>query len=567
MTDSLKKTATKIVNIYTLLLMVVFPLFMTDSYYNIQQSKLYFYLYSTILATVLVVLCMLYGKVTGKWEDGTVVAANAGKAAGKAAANAAGKHEEAAKAPLWRRFCAAMRPGDWFALLFAGAVVLSTVCSEWKYEAFWGNMGRNQGCFILLWYVVTYFLISRFYKVRKWHIDLFVAAGLVVCVWGVLDCYWKSPLGWQILHEHGNEKAFDFSSTFGNVNVLTAAEGMYLMAASAMFIGERKPVRSVFYYVAACAAFMGLVCGCSDNALISVAAAICFLPFFSFGSMEGIVRYAALLPGYLAGMLFAGWIGHMEGQRVVIRWKWGELLVWSMEKPDSVRLAFIAALLLFGVLAVVYMVYRRKSAGAAAADNVNGGTQWKAAKPLRTLWALLGVLAACALIWVFYDANHGGHPELYAPYRKILILNDAWGTHRGYNWSLAMKYFRDFPLIKKLVGSGPETYGIFTHVYDHYAMIEMFQETYDSPHNEWLQYLFTTGILGFVGYYGMVKCALWNGFGIGKKKNTDEKWLCGAAMCYALMAYSLQSFVNISIPVIVPMVIMVIGVCASIDRE
>ena len=535
--------------------MTVFPLFMTDSYYNIQKSKLYFYLYSTIAVTVLVLLCVLFGKKPDKAEK-------------------TGKR---------------MKPGDCFALLFAGTVILSTAFSEWKYEAFWGNMGRNQGCFILFWYVVTYFLISRFYKVRRWHLDLFVAAGLIVCVWGILDCFWKSPIGWQVLHEGGNEKAYDFSSTFGNVNVLTAAEGMYLMAASALFIGERKQitaqaavsagdtdvkekgaavstVRSIFYYIAACAAFMGLVCGCSDNALISVAAAVCFLPFFAFGSMQGIVRYAALLPGYFGTMLLTGHIGHKEGQRVVIRWKWGELLEMSMEKPETVQKLFYAALILFIVLFAVYMLLRKKLGSSIEGTSVTG-TPWKAAKPLRIFWALLGVLAACAVLWVFYDANHGGHPELYEPYRRILILNDSWGTHRGYNWRLAMKYFRDFPFVKKLLGSGPETYGIFTHVYDHYAMLDMFNETYDSPHNEWLQYLFTTGILGFAGYYGMVKCALWNGFGIGKKKNTDEKWLCGAAICYALMVYSLQSFVNISIPVIVPMVIMTIGVAASIDRE
>ena len=158
----------------------------------------------------------------------------------------------------------------------------------------------------------------------------------MVCVWGVLDCFWKSPIGWQLERGAVNEKALDFSSTIGNVNVLTAVEGMYLMAASAMFIGaertsdlidgatsKAKPIyaaRLALYYITACAAFMGLVCGCSDNALISAAAAVCFLPFLAFRSMKGIVRYAALLAGYIGTMLLTGYIGHREGQKVVIRW-------------------------------------------------------------------------------------------------------------------------------------------------------------------------------------------------------------------------------------------------------
>jgi O-antigen ligase len=102
----------------------------------------------------------------------------------------------------------------------------------------------------------------------------------------------------------------------------------------------------------------------------------------------------------------------------------------------------------------------------------------------------------------------------------------------------------------------------------------MFEETYDSPHNEWLQYLFTTGILGFVGYYGMVKCALWSGFGIGKRTYSypgedllNQISLMGVALAYGIQAYTIQSFVNISVPITVPYVIMSIAICACIGRR
>ena len=580
--------------------MAVFPLFMTDSYYNIQESKLYFFLYSTIAAAVLVAGLAVFGMITGTpWEGELPAKAENSrdrkKTGPKAKAKAESKQvsEAAPKEPLFTLIKKHMLPADWFAALFLIVVILSTACSEWKYEAFWGNMGRWQGCFLWIWYIIAYSLISRLYKPKHWHMDLFIAAGLAVCVWGILDCFWKSPLGWQVIHEHGSEKAFDFSSSFGNVNVLTAGEGMYLLAASAMFIGAEPAAegkkglyqfRLVLYYITACAAFMGLVCGCSDNALISVAAAICFLPFFAFRSMKGIVRYAGLLAGYFFTMLLTGWIGHREGQRVVIRWKWGQLLEISMEHPQWVRTLFIVSLLLFGVLLAVWMILHKKENSTASSKALTGeDISWKYAKPLRIIWAGLGILAACVLIWIFYDANHGGHPELYAPYRGILIFDNAWGTHRGYNWRLLFKYFREFPLYKKLIGSGPETYGIYTHVYDHYQMLEMFDETYDSPHNEWLQYLFTTGILGFIGYYGLVKCALWNGFGIGRKKASADAEssavkagsgaseaavpLIGVAFAYALQVYTLQSFVNISIPVIVPLVVLSIGVCVAVRRN
>lgn len=576
--------------------MVGFPLFMTNSYYNIQESKLYFYLYTTYIAAGLVLTLIVYGHIAGiPWDDGPKTndktrkpASGKNKTAGKNAAKSAESSGE--KGTLWAVLKRHMLPADWFAALFLIVVLLSTACSEWKYEAFWGNMGRYQGGYLWFWYIVTYTLVSRLYRPKQWHMDLFIATGLIVCIWGVMDCFWKSPIHWQIEHENGSQTAFDFSSTFGNVNILTAAEGMYLMAASAMFIGVEKTAaedrnlvyrgRQILYFVTACAAFMGLVCGCSDNALISAATAICFLPFFAFRSLKGIVRYAGLLAGYFGTMFLTGMIGRREGQKVVIRWKWGKLLEISIEHPGVVNKLLIAALILLAVLVILYVIKTKKRNQLETGVAVSIDTPWKGAKPLRIIWAGLGVLAACTLIWIFYDANHGGHPDLYEPYRSILIFDDAWGTHRGYNWRLAMKYFKDFPLYKKLIGSGPETYGIYTHVYDHYAMLDMFDETYDSPHNEWLQYLFTTGILGFIGYYGMVKSALWCGFGIGRKQTkveniTDGKKtakisastaLCGVAFAYALQVYTMQSFVNISIPVILPLVILSIGVCVAVGR-
>ena len=65
----MKSTAVKIVNIYTLFLMVVFPLFMTDSYFNIQESKMYCFLYSTMAAAGLVLTMAVAGRLMGvPWE-------------------------------------------------------------------------------------------------------------------------------------------------------------------------------------------------------------------------------------------------------------------------------------------------------------------------------------------------------------------------------------------------------------------------------------------------------------------------------------------------------------------
>ena len=48
------------------------------------------------------------------------------------------------------------------------------------------------------------------------------------------------------------------------------------------------------------------------------------------------------------------------------------------------------------------------------------------------------------------------------PFEKYLLFNDDWGTHRGYIWHLAIRIYQKFPILHKLFGYGPDTFGIIT---------------------------------------------------------------------------------------------------------
>ena len=65
-------------------------------------------------------------------------------------------------------------------------------------------------------------------------------------------------------------------------------------------------------------------------------------------------------------------------------------------------------------------------------------------------------------IFVLYDANIAGNSERYGSIANYVVMNDSWGTERGYVWRIAMEIYRDFPLSHKLFGHGPDTFGIIT---------------------------------------------------------------------------------------------------------
>ena len=575
------------------MLMAVFPLFMTNKYYEIQDDKMYFMIFATSACLVVAALIGAVGffneseaEARGSKRKSTVSDAQDKKSSGI------------------REFIRGLSAADRFAAAFFIVLIIATCTSGWLYEAFWGNMGRYQGLYLWIFYFMGYMMISRFYKPRKWHIDIFMAAGLMVCAWGVMDFFYKSPFGWQ---EHARDYAeFDFSSSIGNVNLLTAFEGMILNISSALFIGEDfcicdndkkvseknkgnnsgkcnivSMLRAGLYMITAFTAVLGLMSGFSDNAIISLGAAVALLPFYAFKDRRGVIKYLALLTVYAGGFVLMGGL-IASGVKTVSRQHWGVLLELCTDYADRMRLIFtVLAVLLIPALLLYRITEKRVAAlDKNAEERDERSFDKRLAVALRTIWALALIAAGVFILYILYDANTGGHPDRYAPYSNYLIFSDTWGTRRGYNWKLAFGYFKDFPILKKLFGAGPETYPIYTYTYDYYNMIHAFDEIYDSPHNEWIQYLFTTGIVGFICYYGWTAASIINGFRAGlKPENNDGKNKKGisvlqgtglesaaAALAFGIITYALVSFVNISAPCLTPMVILCMGITAAMER-
>ena len=92
-------------------------------------------------------------------------------------------------------------------------------------------------------------------------------------------------------------------------------------------------------------------------------------------------------------------------------------------------------------------------------------------------------------------------------------------------------------------------------------MISRYNEKFDSAHNEYLQYLITIGIVGLAAYLTLLFTSIVEMIRASKKRPVMM------ALAFALVCYGAQAAVNISVPIVAPimMTLLMVGVSGASD--
>ena len=152
--QSLEKALGKLAAIAAVVVLLIFPLYVRDFYFDILNAKYQFY-YITMLAVFVIVFIIFVVHIIQdfRYEDGKNVKA------------------------MFKKFSIKKMPlSNIFASIFLIVCIISTLQSQYLYESFWGNEGRYSGLFLMTLYVVMYFVVSRFWKAQSWLIYAFLLA-------------------------------------------------------------------------------------------------------------------------------------------------------------------------------------------------------------------------------------------------------------------------------------------------------------------------------------------------------------------------------------------------------
>ena len=415
---------------------------------------------------------------------------------------------------------------------------ISTACAEYPYEAFWGDRGRNQGLLLWLMFYIAYILITRFYKYKKWHLYAYMLFSSIVCIWGIFNYF---MISFGMFDGTDPLNAYKFVSSIGNINTYNGYTAIFYGVAAVAFMLATKTYDNIFSFIMLLIVTFAHIMGKSDNAILSTAAVWLVIPLLFIKNWSQVSKFFTVILMFIASLKGIYMISSVG------------IPTMNDENPSTIIAlgdkGIVTVLLVVVLLAAVATGYY----GVKGRDMSD-----KVLKRLKKAWITLIAIGFITVITILILANKGVHPEIWEPYKNILIFNDEWGTFRGLNWRLAMEYWNnDASLFAKIFGYGPDTYYIITM--DRFFDIMYWNDYgyFDSVHNEYLEYMLTVGIAGLIAYVAFLSTAV-------KEMLSSHKNEAGM-VAVGVIAYAVQAVVNIAIAITTPvlMILMFVGIAAA----
>lgn len=157
--------------------------------------------------------------------------------------------------------------------------------------------------------MVVYFVVSRFWKVQGWILQLFLISGMIMCVIGITDYFQLDLLDFR--GKIKPEQSTIFTSTVGNINTYTAYVAIIMGFAGARFTQEENRFKMIWYYICMTVSFFAIIMGCSENAYLAIGSMFAFLPFVVLKSRRGILRYFVMISTFVTVIQCIDWINQV----------------------------------------------------------------------------------------------------------------------------------------------------------------------------------------------------------------------------------------------------------------
>lgn len=416
---------------------------------------------------------------------------------------------------------------DRFALVFAIGLLLSYVFSEYKDVARWGSIGWYMGLLPYLAVLISYFLISRYLKNGRWLISCGLIASFGIFLLGILNRFEIRPFDFAYANPA-------FLSTIGNINWYCGYQvALFFIGPVFLWMGYYKNrFQKIFLIIYSWVGFMSLVLQGSDSGIVALFGFFCLLFLFSCENENVLRRFWEQCIIFFAGAVFL----------TVLRKIFPNQISYTTEFLDLFTLSVFS----IGVLILFLALWW--GTGFLEGKNCLSRELFRKVR-FGFLLFLSVVFVGCVLLIVVKTNNP--HAFSFLP-DNFFVLSDTWGSNRGATWKAGWMCFADAKPLHKVFGQGPDCmYSFISRTPNNRIMklcTEIFQNAkLTNAHNEWLTILVNNGIIGLVGFAGMMISAMVRFL----KKGKECPWAFACGICLFTHTvncmFSFQQTLNLTI--------------------
>ena len=400
--------------------------------------------------------------------------------------------------------------------------VVSTVTSLSPAMSLWGLGGYYGGCMMVLFTAAGY-LAVRAFAPQKLLNGLTFCVGITTALVTVL--YVLNIFNIDLIGTYADTAVVEraqFFSTLGQKNFCSGFMAFALPLVFYAFLVARGARHTVFYGVPAFFGGLALAVVDADGLALGVGVAVLVLLCQKIFTTRTLRRLMVI------GMFFFADAGWMQYMRTHVYTQGGKPILAAFGHYAQGGFAVCAV-----VWAVLFFALRSREI-----------PLWKAGRVLTAIAVTLGVVLVVLANFM------PGFPSL-GKLDDLLVFNDDWGTYRGTAWRISWSAWTAQPFWRKLLGVGP---GMMHTAVAQWAGTDITarMKTFYAAHNEYLELLLTSGVLGL---------AAWVWFVAAHLRKAAQNWLRPgvAPVTLALVSYLAHAAVSIRVSMIFPEIMLLFG--------
>lgn len=384
------------------------------------------------------------------------------------------------------------KPDMIFALILLSALMISTVFALNPRRTFFGMTSRTVSGLCFLCCIIIFFAIRRYGQVDKILLWTWIAGSSGIYLFGIL-----CACSINVLHIQDGltpEQLVKYLTPLSNTNFNTCYVCLMLPPIMVMYIICKEQLSLVLCGMNLYLGFLFTFFIKTDSAILAIILGFILLGYFALETDTWSRRYIHIAGIYLGAKVTIRILLHLFPDKLH---PFHGLHLLLLE--NRLLVCEIVCYLAFFLIWTWKKDFLREKLAAA-----------------RNPLVIIGASLACCCIVCVLFINIKASSLPTESFLNHFVLTDSTFTRRGYIWKRTVSVLKEESVGRKLFGNGQNSFKTLMRIT---RALPVGSKVYEDPHSEILQMATDMGLLGLIGYFGLLFASLIKGLHSWKKNN------------------------------------------------